>query len=121
MVSKRNTPLNVFTPVLASVLLVVFSMTAQAQLFQKKSKEKEQPGSGYAYQTYSTLQKKEKRKGYSGHESRFHFEKPLEPLRYGEIDRIVDYSKTPYFGHKRPPVRRPVGSTRLCRVCGIKH
>jgi hypothetical protein len=102
------------------MLVMVIAAPTSAQLFKKKSEAKEKPGAGYAYQTYSTLKKKERKKGYS-EESRFHIEKPLEPVPYGKIDRIVDYSKYPYFGHKRPPVRRPVGSTKLCRVCGIKH
>lgn len=120
MVGRLNSSCNVFTLVLALVLVMIFASPSSAQLFKKKSNEKEKPGTGYAYQTYSTLKKKEKKKGYS-EESRFHIEKPLEPVPYGKIDRIVDYSKNPYFGHKRPPVRRPVGSTKLCRVCGIKH
>ncbi len=26
-----------------------------------------------------------------------------------------------YFGHKKPPKKRPVGKKKFCKECGIKH
>jgi hypothetical protein len=26
-----------------------------------------------------------------------------------------------YFGHKRPPKKRPVNKMKYCKVCGIRH
>ena len=26
-----------------------------------------------------------------------------------------------YFGHKRPPKKRPPGKMKFCKVCGIRH
>jgi hypothetical protein len=31
------------------------------------------------------------------------------------------YSDPMYFGHKRPPKKRPAGKMKYCKVCGIKH
>jgi hypothetical protein len=31
------------------------------------------------------------------------------------------YSDPTYFGHKRPPKRRPVNKMKYCKVCGIRH
>lgn len=31
------------------------------------------------------------------------------------------YSEPSYFGHKRPPKKRPVGKQKFCKVCKIKH
>lgn len=31
------------------------------------------------------------------------------------------YSDPSYFGHKRPPKKRPVGKQKFCKVCKIKH
>ncbi|WP_143519928.1 hypothetical protein [Reichenbachiella sp. 5M10] len=31
------------------------------------------------------------------------------------------YSDPSYFGHKRPPKKRPVGKRKMCKECGIKH
>ena len=41
--------------------------------------------------------------------------------RFTPLDREYDYSKPPYFGHKRPVVIRPPGLQKMCRVCGIMH
>lgn len=110
------------TSLIAMTMLVLISCSSHGQIFRKRhSKETADKRSTYAYQTFSTTQPKEKKKGYAGNEAKFRFEKPLTPVPFGEIDRSVDYSKAPYFGHKRPPVRRPVGSMRLCKVCGIRH
>ena len=31
------------------------------------------------------------------------------------------YSDKSYFGHKRPPKKRPLSKRKLCKVCGIVH
>lgn len=31
------------------------------------------------------------------------------------------YSDPTYFGHKRPPKRRPPNRMKYCKVCGIRH
>ena len=31
------------------------------------------------------------------------------------------YSDPSYFGHKRPPKKRPVGKRKFCKECGIVH
>ena len=31
------------------------------------------------------------------------------------------YSDPAYFGHKRPPKRRPPGKMKYCKVCCIRH
>ena len=108
--------------VVFSIAFLLLALPAQAQLLKnKKSKTKEKEPPAYAYQTFSTTKRKERKQGYAGDESKFQFEKPVTTVPYGKIDREVDYSKAPYFGHKRPPVRRPPGSMKLCKVCGIKH
>ena len=100
--------------------LLFFAFTSESQIFKKRQK-KDNDRSEYAYKTFSTTQRKEKKKSFTGDEAKFHFDKPVAPVPYGIIDRPVDYSKAPYFGHKRPPHRRPPGSMKLCKVCGIKH
>jgi hypothetical protein len=35
--------------------------------------------------------------------------------------RSVDKSQPPYFGHKRPPKKRPPEKMKFCKVCGIRH
>ena len=74
----------------------------------------------YAYPTESTLRKKSKNPSQSGDDG-YYVEKPMADERVDENDRTFDYSKPPYFGHRRPVVRRSPKHQRLCRVCGIKH
>jgi len=31
------------------------------------------------------------------------------------------YSDPKYFGHKRPPKKRPADKMKFCKVCGIRH
>ncbi|UZR96072.1 hypothetical protein [Chondrinema litorale] len=31
------------------------------------------------------------------------------------------YTDPLYFGHKKPPKKRPVGKQKYCKVCGIRH
>jgi LAS superfamily LD-carboxypeptidase LdcB len=31
------------------------------------------------------------------------------------------YSDPMYFGHKRPPKKRPIGKQKYCKECGMKH
>jgi hypothetical protein len=33
----------------------------------------------------------------------------------------VNHSLPPYFGHKRPPKKRPPSKMKYCKICGIKH
>lgn len=32
-----------------------------------------------------------------------------------------EYSDPSYFGHKRPPKKRPPGKQKFCKVCKMKH
>ena len=121
MVRSINRPGSHSITALVIIGLLLFAFSTSGQIFKKRNKaRKEDKRSDYAYQTFSTTQRKERKKSFTG-EAKFHFEKPLSPVRYGTKDREVDYSIAPYFGHKRPPIRRPPGSMKLCKVCGIKH
>lgn len=31
------------------------------------------------------------------------------------------YSDPMYFGHKKPPKKRPLGKQKFCKECGMKH
>jgi uncharacterized cupredoxin-like copper-binding protein len=99
---------------------ILINCSASAQLFKKKkSANQEKERSAYAYQTYSTTKPKEKKRGLSGgKETKFHFEKPKNPMSYSTLDQQVSFL---YFGHKRIPPRRPPGRMKFCKVCGIRH
>jgi hypothetical protein len=31
------------------------------------------------------------------------------------------YSNPLYFGHKKPPIKRPPGERKFCKECGLRH
>ena len=44
--------------------------------------------------------------------------------RYKEMSKEMEkpqYSDPTYFGHKKPPKKRPVGKKKFCKICGIVH
>ncbi len=68
--------------------------------------------------------------------------KKLKPNKYDQLQKEYDermkdnlkenkkearlmekpqYSDPSYFGHKRPPKKRPVGRRKFCSECGIVH
>lgn len=121
MVSRINRSGSHVVPAVAVVGLMLIAFSADAQIFKKKNKiEKAVNRSDYAYQTYSTTKRKQRKGSFTG-EAKFHFDKPLFPVPLGINERPVDYSRAPYFGHKRPPVKHSPGNMKLCKVCGIKH
>ena len=38
-----------------------------------------------------------------------------------KILKKPQYSDKSYFGHKRPPKKRPLAKRKLCKACGIVH
>ncbi|MEO9485337.1 MAG: hypothetical protein ABJG47_17900 [Ekhidna sp.] len=38
-----------------------------------------------------------------------------------KLAKKPEYSDPSYFGHKRPPKKRPVGKQKFCKVCKMKH
>ena len=38
-----------------------------------------------------------------------------------KLAKKPQYSDQSYFGHKRPPKKRPPGKQKFCKVCRIKH
>lgn len=41
--------------------------------------------------------------------------------REARLAEKPQYSDPTYFGHKKPPKRRPLGKRKLCKECLIKH
>ena len=38
-----------------------------------------------------------------------------------KLAKKPEYSEHSYFGHKRPPKKRPPGKQKFCKVCKMKH
>lgn len=44
-----------------------------------------------------------------------------ERRRAEKVMQKPQYSDPMYFGHKRPPRKRPPGKMKYCRECGLRH
>ena len=74
----------------------------------KKTKAKTKKGTGL---TYNSLKEYDDRmdargKTYRKNEKNVSTEQYVNPM---------------YFGHKKPPKKRPAHKMKLCKVCGIRH
>jgi hypothetical protein len=86
------------------VAMLLLAIPSDAQLL-KKNKSKKKESATYAYQTFSTTLRKERRNGFAGDEARFQFEKPKNLVPDGSPPRIR---------------RRPY-KDKVCRACGQRH
>lgn len=44
--------------------------------------------------------------------------------KYAKMQRDMkkpQYADPTYFGHKKPPKKRPIGKRKMCKECGIVH
>jgi hypothetical protein len=95
-----------FFRLLVWVVAIAFNpLTAQAQSGKKKAKPISEENPGYAYQTYSTLGKKQKVHSHGSSDPRFHVEKPVKPTPYRN-GRGVN-TRNDSFGQKKTTNRKP--------------
>lgn len=124
---------NIFVFMLRYLLLLVFTMavaTSFAQSKRKKSKKEEpagQPSSLAPYYPQKKYEpKKQKTSGKVTYNARDKFYDRREALekanRKNEKEMEKPQNSDPmYFGHKRPPKKRPADKMKFCKVCGIRH
>lgn len=63
-------------------------------------------------------------KGLEDKKEEFHKRMKDNAKRDRKLKRKMEhpqYSDFSYFGHKKPPKKRPVGKRKLCKECGIVH
>lgn len=103
--------------------VVVLVLLTGLDVFGQRTKNKKKASENkpfYAYETEATLRKKDRKPLNTG-ESSYYVEKPVAS-RFENVERSdVDISKPPYFGHRKPVVKRRPKAQRMCRVCGIRH
>ena len=114
------------------MLVIAGAALGQSKKKKKKSKEApstEQPTSMNPYyptEEYEPKKKKKKSKGRISYEARVNFYKRMEDVAKAER-KAEKESKKPenanplYFGHKKPPKKRPPNKMKYCKVCGIRH
>lgn len=125
---------------LIGLMGIFFSASLQAQSAQGSSKKKKketpeatqsQPSSVQPYypsRTYEPEKKKADKKssGTVTYDARDRFYDRMEQVAKAQrkAERELakpQYSDPSYFGHKRPPKKRPVHKMKYCKECGIRH
>ncbi|HEY3405100.1 MAG TPA: hypothetical protein VGK59_17045 [Ohtaekwangia sp.] len=120
------------------ILLLAGSIatTVQAQASRKKKKTDEtgevqegQPTSvnpNYPQKQYGPKKSSKKKGSGPTYESEQEYYDRMAQLnktrrKNERMSETPQYSDPTYFGHKRPPKRRPPGKMKYCKVCGIRH
>jgi cell division protein FtsN len=114
------------------LLLIVCTTTfSYAQSKKKKAKRVDnastQSNSLAPYYPKESFEpKKKKRSGKVTYTARDKFYDRVEELekeqkKYEKMMKKPQYSDPSYFGHKRPPKRRPPGKMKFCKECRIRH
>jgi hypothetical protein len=119
------------------VLLLAGSQVVLAQSKKKKEAAKEESTNGQP----SSLAPYNPEKQKSAEIEKKKTRKPSRKVTYNARDKFYDrmeavakenrkaekelkkpqYSDPSYFGHKRPPKRRPAGKLKYCKECGLRH
>ena len=108
-------------------LLSLFCVSSILAFGQEKSAD--QPSSMepvFPQTDYSPGTKKKSKKSGATYDARNDFYDRQESKEKDRIKRErkggnSQYSDPEYFGHKRPPRKRPVSKMKFCKVCGIRH
>ena len=116
------------------LLIILFIVAGLSHAFAQSSKKKKnattpttQPSSVEPYypkQTYEPKKKKSSDKVTYDARDRFYdrMDQVAKAHRKAEKEQAKpQYSDPTYFGHKRPPKRRPVDKMKYCKECGIRH
>jgi hypothetical protein len=109
-----------FVALFWSIGSVVFAQT-------KKKDQSTSVESILPQKEYAPKKKKKKSKGSeTTYDARNDFYDRQEALNKQRIknEKSGDnpqYSDPQYFGHKRPPRKRPANKMKFCKVCGIRH
>mgnify|MGYP000091367942 CR=1 FL=1 len=126
-----------FSFVVLTLLVLNVSAQTQGPSRKKSSTESRQTGSPTSVQPYfpekdyAPESEKKVRSGkvkeqpitYNARE-RFYQRMEAVARQRRKNERLMEkpqYSDPMYFGHKRPPKKRPPEKMKYCKVCGIKH
>jgi hypothetical protein len=118
--------------VLILILLTAFSSYGQSGKKKKKRKQRQntetsQPTSvdpGFPQKDYAPKPKKASKGPTYESEQQYYERMDEREKTRRKNEKMMDkpqYSDPTYFGHKRPPKKRPPGKMKYCKVCGIKH
>ena len=75
---------------------------------------------------FSRIFQTKKSKLVTGIEAKEDFEKRMkrtakQKAKIEKLSMQPQYQDPTYFGHKKPPKKRPNGKKKFCKECGMKH
>jgi hypothetical protein len=123
------------TKIILSLLLSLFVCAvalAQSDPSPPRTSKGEDNYRGYEFQSKKAEKKFKKRRAKKGSINVYYDQKIKEykarmkknAKEYRKMAREMkkpQYSDPTYFGHKRPPKKRPVGKKKFCKVCEMVH
>jgi hypothetical protein len=116
--------------VLILILLTVSSYGQSERKRKKKqrqSSETNQPTSldpSMPQRDYAPKRKKVSKGPTYQSEQQYYERREEQEKTRRKNEKMMDkpqYSDPTYFGHKRPPKKRPANKMKYCKVCGIRH
>ena len=122
--------------ILFAALMLLAACETFAQLSRKEKKAARQSSQGSQPTTLDpgtnenkTSTKKARKNGQSNgptYNSQKEFEDRMDARAktYRKNEKYLmtpQYSNPAYFGHKRPPKKRPANKMKFCKECGIRH
>lgn len=110
------------------LIIVLLAVLTPAVYGQKKKKNREAAASSvepfYPQKDYAPKEKKKKRgPTYTAQDKYYDRVDALDKTRRAN-ERNGDnprYTDARYFGHKRPPKKRPPEKMKFCKVCSMRH
>jgi hypothetical protein len=122
--------------VISILVLILLTTTVYGQSSKKKNKRSAKateqsspapntldPNAEERYVPKKAKKKPSKGATYESEQEYYDRMAALEKTRR-KNERMLDkpqYSDPSYFGHKRPPKKRPPGKMKYCKVCGLRH
>ena len=117
--------------VVLSILLLLFALTSysQARRIRKAEAQQQGPTSLDPLPREENIPKHARKRAdakgptYNGEKQYYERVEALAKTRRKNEKLLMSpqYSDPSYFGHKRPPKRRPPDKMKFCKECGIRH
>jgi hypothetical protein len=105
------------------ICLSVFAVNAQKQ---KKTQNPTSVDPSSPSKVYSPKVSRKKKSSETTYDARDKFYDRMEMnskrrRKNENLQSTPQYSNFQYFGHKKPPKKRPPEKMKYCKICGIRH
>ena len=117
--------------VLIICLALFMGLTSSVEAQSRKEKNKDDYDRGATYEIKTSKKKAKKNKSKDSIDKSYdkkieEYEERLEAnsKKYKKISKEMrkpQYTDPTYFGHKRPPKKRPPGKKKFCKHCQLWH